>query len=263
MQWFKHDADAACDAKIKKLIIKHGAVGYAVYFHCLELIVSNISETNVTFELEHDSEIIADDLKIQGNGTKSGSQIVEEIMRTIIELKLFEESEGHIFCFKLLKRLDSSMTSNKKMRELITNAKNEQINHDTVMIPSCYNHDSIMQEETRVEETRVDRLDISQPKKEPKHQHGEYKHVLLSKTEYNKLLSDWGEEKLNHMIKVLDEGIEAKGYKYKNYAMALRTWEKNEKQYHSSPSYSNQKYHVEQGGPRRVDPEGEKEIHVD
>src|SRR5574344_989720 len=30
------------------------------------------------------------------------------------------------------------------------------------------NHDSIMQEETRVEETRVDRLDISQPKKEPK-----------------------------------------------------------------------------------------------
>src|SRR5574344_41642 len=31
---------------------------------------------------------------------------------------------------------------------------------------------------------------------------------------------------------------------------------------HSSPSYSNQKYHVEQGVPRRVDPEGEKEIHV-
>ena len=100
-------------------------------------------------------------------------------------------------------------------------------------------------------------------KNEVRHQYGEYKHVLLSDTEYSKLLADWGEEKLKHMIQVLDEGIEAKGYKYKNYAMALRTWEKNEKQYRSSPSYSNQKYHVEQGVPRRVDPEGEKEIHVD
>jgi DNA-binding PadR family transcriptional regulator len=100
-------------------------------------------------------------------------------------------------------------------------------------------------------------------KNEVRHQYGEYKHVLLSDSEYNKLLSDWGEEKLKHMIQVLDEGIEAKGYKYKNYAMALRTWEKNEKQYRSSPSYSNQKYHVEQGVPRRVDHEGDKEIHVD
>ena len=28
-------------------------------------------------------------------------------------------------------------------------------------------------------------------------------------------------------------------------------------------TYSNSKYHAEQGVPRRVDPEGDKEIHVD
>ena len=123
MKWFKHDSDAMTDSKIRKLILKHGAVGYAVYFHCLELIASSVSETNINFELEHDAEIIADDLKINGSGTESGAQIVENIMRTIIDLKLFEESDGHIFCLKLLKRLDTSMTSNKYFRTLIAEAK--------------------------------------------------------------------------------------------------------------------------------------------
>ena len=127
MKWFKHDSDAMTDSKIRKLILKHGAVGYAVYFHCLELIASSVSETNINFELEHDAEIIADDLKINGSGTESGAQIVENIMRTIIDLKLFEESDGHIFCLKLLKRLDTSMTSNKYFRTLIAEAKSARI----------------------------------------------------------------------------------------------------------------------------------------
>ena len=145
MKWFKHDSDALTDSKVKKLILKHGAIGYAIYFHCLELIASCVSETNITFELEHDAEIIADDLKINGNGTESGAQIVERIMRTIIDLKLFEESNGHIFCMKLLKRLDSSQTSSKTMRNLILNAKKQEndenmIHHDAIMT----NHDAIM-----------------------------------------------------------------------------------------------------------------------
>ena len=74
-----------------------------------------ISESNITFELEHDSEIIADNLRIKGTAEKSGIDIVQDIMRFIIEIGLFNESEGRIFCFKLLKRIDTSMTSNSKV----------------------------------------------------------------------------------------------------------------------------------------------------
>jgi len=141
MQWYKHDTDATQDAKIKKLLIRHGAVGYAVYFHCLELIAAETSETNLTFVLEHDSEIIADNLKIQGTADKSGIEIVETIMRYIIQLGLFQESGGKVFCFKLLKRLDTSMTSNPRFREMISSAKTNhdfnKENHDRIMIPSC------------------------------------------------------------------------------------------------------------------------------
>ena len=138
MNWFQHDAGATQDAKIKKLLIRHGAVGYAVYFHCLELIIGNVCEHNITFELEHDSEIIADNLKIGGTGEKSGREIVEDIMRTIVDLGLFTNENGHIFCYKLLKRINLSMTSNKGLREAITQAKEE--NHDAIMT----HHDSVM-----------------------------------------------------------------------------------------------------------------------
>ena len=131
MQWFQHDSSATQDAKIKKLLIRHGPVGYAVYFHCLELIASDICETNLTFELEHDSEIIADNLKVKGTNDKSGREIVEDIMRTLIELNLFTESSGHVFCFKLLKRINLSQTSNPHFRELITEAKSNH--HDAIM----------------------------------------------------------------------------------------------------------------------------------
>ena len=131
MNWFQHDTDATQDAKIKKLIIRHGAVGYAVYFHCLELIAADISESNLTCELEHDSEIIADNLHIKETSDKSGREVVEAIMVDIISLGLFTETEGRIFCIKLLKRVSLSMTSSPSFRLAI--AKKKEQYHDTVM----------------------------------------------------------------------------------------------------------------------------------
>lgn len=154
MKWFKHDSDASSDAKIKKLLIRYGAVGYAVYFHCLELIAGNVSNDNITFELEHDSEIIADNLRIKGTAEKSGVQVVEEIMHYIVQLKLFENHDGRITCFKMIKRLDSSMTGNPAFRKLIADAKNSHDlmgeSHDSVMM----RHDSVMLEENRIEKNR-------------------------------------------------------------------------------------------------------------
>ena len=69
-------------------------------------------------------------------------------MMYIVSLGLFEESNGHIFCYKILKRLDSSMTSSTKMRAIITRAKQS---HDKVMI----SHDSCKKNRRR--RTRIER----------------------------------------------------------------------------------------------------------
>ena len=38
------------------------------------------------------------------------------------------------------------------------------------------------------------------------------------------MVEDYGEVKAKDLIRKLDEGIEMKGYKYKNYNLAIRNW---------------------------------------
>ena len=140
MQWIKHDTNANQDAKLKRVRMKYGLEGYGLYWYCIELIAADVDQNNLTFELEHDAEIISFDTGIH-------VERVNEMMAYMVNVGLFESSGSAITCLKLLKRLDQSMTSNKKMREMITAAKD---NHDAVMT----NPDFVMQEENRIEENR-------------------------------------------------------------------------------------------------------------
>ena len=123
MKWFKHDSDANDDAKLMRVQMKYGMEGYGLYWYCIELIVGNISESKLTFELEHDAEIIA---HLTG---------------------IHYERVQKITCLKILSRLDKSMTSNGKFRNLIAEAKK---NHDPVMT----NPDLVMQDKIRLDKTR-------------------------------------------------------------------------------------------------------------
>jgi hypothetical protein len=99
MKWFKHDSDASNDAKLKKLRLKYGAQGYGIYWYCLELIARNVEKHNLTFELEHDAELIADDFKLS-------SDLVQHIMNYMVELELFENINGIVSCLKMANRTD-------------------------------------------------------------------------------------------------------------------------------------------------------------
>ena len=55
-----------------------------------------------------------------------------------------------------------------------------------------------------------------------KHKYGEYKHVLLTDEEYESLKDRIKDP--DKWIKILDEGIELKGYKYKSHYLAILKW---------------------------------------
>jgi len=116
MKWFKHDSDASNDAKLKKLRLKYGATGYGIYWYCLELIARNVEKHNLTFELEHDAELIADDFKLSAD-------LVQHIMTYMVELELFENIDGVISCLKMATRTDEYtqklMLNNKKSHEIV------------------------------------------------------------------------------------------------------------------------------------------------
>lgn len=112
MQWFKHQTTAHSDAKLEKVLIRYGADGYALYWYCLELIAGKVCATNITFELEHDAELLGHKLKID-------SLRVEEIMKYMISLELFELSGKTVTCLKLAKSLDERWTRSADLKAVI------------------------------------------------------------------------------------------------------------------------------------------------
>jgi hypothetical protein len=229
MLWFKHDTNATHDAKLRKLILAYGSNGYAVYFHCLELIASDVSDKNLTFELEHDSEIIADNLKMQGTPEKSAISLTEDIMRYIVELGLFENSNGRITCLKLLKRLDGSMSSNPRFRRLLTTAREQ--NHDIVMTNLdgvMTNLDGVMTESRIVMqevEVEVDKKKNTNTNTVP--QASRFTRPTLVQ------VADYCQERHNQVNpQTFIDHYESNGWKVgknpmKDWKAAVRTWEKN------------------------------------
>lgn len=57
-----------------------------------------------------------------------------------------------------------------------------------------------------------------------KKKYGEYAHVMLTDSDYEKLKNTYGEDMTNDCIKYLDEYIEMKGYKAKNHYLCIKKW---------------------------------------
>jgi len=125
MKWIKHHADAHEDAKLRKVMIRYGAEGYAVYWYCLELIAGKVSAEDLTFELEHDAELIAHSLRID-------SARVQEIMGFMVGLGLFEESEGRITCLKIARHLDERFARSDALKAIIREAKARTLTHENL-----------------------------------------------------------------------------------------------------------------------------------
>jgi hypothetical protein len=143
MKWFKHDSDSSNDAKLKKLRLKYGAQGYGIYWYCLELIARNVEKHNLTFELEHDAELIADDFKLS-------AELVQHIMTYMVELELFENTDGIISCLKMATRTDEYTQKLLNIKKCPDNVPTKSIQSTTKSV--------------LIEEKRIEKIKTSIPK---------------------------------------------------------------------------------------------------
>lgn len=117
MKWFKHFTNASANNKLTKVRMRYGAEGYAIYWYCLELIAGDLGEADeITFDLKHDAEVIGFNLKID-------QLKVEEIMKYMVSIDLFGQSNGVISCIKLAKYLDKKNTRNQYIHNIIDKFK--------------------------------------------------------------------------------------------------------------------------------------------
>ena len=138
---------------------------------------------------------------------------------------------------------------NDRYKETVYKEEKQQLNEkenkaytlsDTVGIPDGIPNDNQMETQVRlgkdsigkdsIDKNSIDKdniVDMEEKKKEKantKHKYGEYKHVLLTDSEYSKLLEQYGSSNLKDIITYLDEYLEMKGTKYKSHYMVIKKW---------------------------------------
>lgn len=95
MKWFRHDSDTTYSTQIKKLRHRWGLEGVGLYWVLMESIARGVHPDNLSFELEDDAEVIANEFGMP-------REKVEDMMNYMVELKLFQNECGVITCMKLL-----------------------------------------------------------------------------------------------------------------------------------------------------------------
>lgn len=99
--YFSHDYNARSDMKIKKLISKHGMLGYGVYWAIVEDLYNNANA------LQLDCEVIAYDLRVI-------SDLVESVLN---DFDLFEINNNIISSNSVGKRLEARNAKSIKARK--------------------------------------------------------------------------------------------------------------------------------------------------
>lgn len=194
--YFSHDYNARNDAKIKKLISKHGFLGYGIFWAIIEDLYNN---TNV---LPTDYESIAFDLRTDH----------DTILSIINDFDLFVFDGKNFGSLSIQKRIDERNEKSKKARESVLKRwKNKEI--DTNVLPT--NNDSNTIKERKVKENKIKEI----KKKIPFAQ----SHIF-DKAKFKDEFKEWSNTKLNYYYNSALAWSEEGGKKI-NWVTTIKNWE--------------------------------------
>lgn len=225
LSYFPHDTNATSDHKLQALMALYGCDGYAFYFILLEQIYNT---EGGCFPCGKPTEK-AGISRIIGITVKR----FEAILASSLEIGCFNSTEweaNHVLTSDgIQKRLENVNHLRLKERQRKESLK------DKDKYKRKRKHNSRKTQVFHAENSNPIELVVNDDEKNTiKHIYGEYKHVLLTDEQYAKLKDKFGDD-TERVINNLDEGIELKGYKYKNHYLAILKWNKKEQAGKSDP----------------------------
>lgn len=220
--WLKLKEDYFNSPKIKKLRKIAGGDTYTIIYLKMQLLsirnegIIQFEGIEKTFEeelaLKLDEEI--DDVKLTLSYLMAQNlmELNENNEYLLIEANNNIGSEGQSAERKRL------FDAKKRERALLCNG-------DVTQRKRCSISSSISNSNNNSLERKVETKEIkNKENKEEKHRYGEYKHILLTDKELEKLKADYGEEETKEAIKYLDEYIEMRGTVYKSHYLVIKRW---------------------------------------
>lgn len=238
VDWFPLLVDFFYDRKTRVLRAKYGPDGIVVYLYILceiyrdkgyylpvdqdlqyliadELgmshekigqIMSFLLDRSLLIKVDTLSILSFPDTVITGRRIQKNYQRVKKGLRRTVdvidEIWLLEDDETDSF----INRVKKSENAVNAVKNTVETTKNT-VNHDT--------------RKGKVSKGKISKRE--RPPRAMKHQYGEYKHVLLTDQEAEKLKSDYPGQ-FEAIIRRLDEYKEQTGKAYKNDNLAIRKW---------------------------------------
>ena len=198
MDYFPHDSDAVNDEKIEALRVLYGNDGYAFYFILLERIYRTAE-----FELDISD---AETIQILSRKIAITEEQFNRILETALKRKCFDreayEQRGVLTSDGIKKRASVVIEKRESMRSKYQKVSDAETTQET----------KAETPQSKVKESKVKERKVKDIKSEIiKNLLGEK--VLLSDQEYQKLVSQHGEQETKQMISILDSWYLTKGNK--------------------------------------------------
>jgi len=198
MDYFPHDNDAANDEKIEALRVLYGNDGYAFYFILLERIYRTAD-----FELDISD---AETIQILCRKVSVTEELFNRMLETAFKRKCFDqeayEQRGVLTSSGIKRRASVVLEKRETMRSKYKKVSDAETTQET----------KAETPQSKVKESKVKESKVKDIKSEIiKNLFGEK--VLLSDQEYQKLVSQHGEQETKQMISILDSWYLTKGNK--------------------------------------------------
>lgn len=247
LDYYTHFIGMTNDDKLSDLRMEYGSVAIDVWLTLLDLIYGDKG-----YYIEYKDEKTKNRVvwKILGIVRGKYPPTPETVMAIIEDLVACELFSGDLFKSGILssKRIQEQFyqaTVERKAVEinldywLLDIEKMKKLSSRSNILRSFDNRPIIKENQPIIEKNRPilsqskvkkskvkeSKVEYNKADKPPKHKYGDYKHVLLTDEQYNKLVSDYGESTITEYIKKVDDWIQLKGKTpYKDFNLAIRNW---------------------------------------
>lgn len=171
------------------------------------------------------NEYIPYDTKMLATITGHNIDVVEKAIKIFQNMHLIEILDnGTIYMLDMQKMIGSIGNEGIRKAEYRERIKLEKESGTSLGQSPYIISNSISNSNSIYNSNKEDESVREEETKKQKHKYGEYKHILLTDEELEKLNTEFGEEETQKAITYLDEYIEMKGAKYKSHYMAMRKW---------------------------------------
>lgn len=230
VKWLKLYTNIFENRKIKQIeTLPKGDTIIVIWFKLL-ILASNVNDSGLIYftkDLPYTDKMLATQFNKPLNTVKTALNIFEEYGMIGYENNIlyitgwgeYQNTEG----MEKIKEQTRKRVQNYRSKQKQCNATEKDDCNVTcnVTVTQCNATDKEIDIEEEYKKEKIYKKEKTSTT-QPKQHFGEYKHVLLTNDEYEKLKRDY--PNVESLITYLDEYIEMKGYKAKSHYLAIKKW---------------------------------------